>query len=76
MVKRVNDIDKKKNEFKNELIQSKKNNIKLSKQKHLVEVELEEISEQIEQGDIAALLRQKQSNSIKNKRQMQQMEAA
>jgi hypothetical protein len=44
-VKRVNDIDKKKNEFKSELIQSKKNNIKLAKQKHLVVMELEEISE-------------------------------
>ena len=31
LVKRVNDIDKKKNEFKSELVQSKKDNIKLAK---------------------------------------------
>mgnify|MGYP006122964401 CR=1 FL=1 len=31
LVKRVNDIDNKKNEFKSELIKSKKNNIKLAK---------------------------------------------
>jgi hypothetical protein len=65
LVKRVNDIDSKKNDFKKELYDTKKNNIKLQKQKQLIALELDEISEQIESGDIAGLLKQKHSNSIK-----------
>ena len=57
LVKRVNDIDSKKNEFKQELYNTKKQNIKLAKQKRQIEMELDDISEQIEKGDIAGLLR-------------------
>ena len=55
LVKRVHDIDAKKNEFKSELLETKRQNLKLRKAKAQAEIQLDDLTDQFEKGDVLGM---------------------